>query len=186
MNYWALRAREWQRFDSNGRLKSDGKSSGSPALTTRGFLEEDFEKAAEFFDCGVRIASKVKEATEGEKTPVCYVSYELIWHKLFLLCALGSRWHHDSLHVQVPISRISMTQLKLPQISNMLFKICAMKSKPTPSSFQPLASIPHPWSIQTDLPLAINPNPQNTISTLLLKGPWPNTCWSMWILCIFQ
>lgn len=36
---------------------------GAPALTTRGFREEDFEKVAEFIDRAVQIAKKIKEET---------------------------------------------------------------------------------------------------------------------------
>lgn len=33
---------------------------GTPALTTRGFLEADFDKVAEFVDRGVKIAADLK------------------------------------------------------------------------------------------------------------------------------
>lgn len=33
---------------------------GTPALTTRGFLEADFDKVAEFVDRGVKIAAALK------------------------------------------------------------------------------------------------------------------------------
>jgi hypothetical protein len=38
-------------------------TTGTPALTSRGFTEDDFEKVAEYFDCAVEIAVKVKGAT---------------------------------------------------------------------------------------------------------------------------
>ena len=39
--------------------------AGTPALTSRGFVEEDFAKVAEFFDLAVNLALKVKAATTG-------------------------------------------------------------------------------------------------------------------------
>ncbi|KAH7279904.1 hypothetical protein KP509_37G043000 [Ceratopteris richardii] len=44
-----------------------GIRMGTPALTSRGFTEEDFEKVAEFFDKAVQLALKVKGATKGTK-----------------------------------------------------------------------------------------------------------------------
>jgi glycine hydroxymethyltransferase len=40
-----------------------GIRMGSPALTTRGFTEEDFEKVAEFFDRAVKITGDIKTKT---------------------------------------------------------------------------------------------------------------------------
>ena len=42
------------------------ETPGTPALTSRGFTEEDFEKVAEFFDSAVQIALKIKGDTKGE------------------------------------------------------------------------------------------------------------------------
>lgn len=41
--------------------------TGTPALISRGFIEEDFEKVAEYFDEAVQLAVKVKAATKGKK-----------------------------------------------------------------------------------------------------------------------
>ncbi|PQP94594.1 serine hydroxymethyltransferase mitochondrial [Prunus yedoensis var. nudiflora] len=41
--------------------------SGTPALTSRGFLEEDFAKVAEYFDAAVKLALKIKAAAKGTK-----------------------------------------------------------------------------------------------------------------------
>ncbi|XP_019420948.1 PREDICTED: serine hydroxymethyltransferase, mitochondrial-like isoform X3 [Lupinus angustifolius] len=41
--------------------------SGTPALTSRGFVEEDFVKVAEFFDASVNIAVKIKAESKGAK-----------------------------------------------------------------------------------------------------------------------
>ena len=37
-----------------------GLRMGTPALTTRGFVEQDFDKVAEFVDKAVEVAKKVK------------------------------------------------------------------------------------------------------------------------------
>ncbi|KAL9450136.1 hypothetical protein AB3S75_011962 [Citrus x aurantiifolia] len=44
-----------------------GIRMGTPALTSRGFVEEDFEKVAEFFDAAVKLALKIKGDTKGTK-----------------------------------------------------------------------------------------------------------------------
>lgn len=40
-------------------------TSGTPALTSRGFVEEDFAKVADFFDAAVKLAVKVKAEAKG-------------------------------------------------------------------------------------------------------------------------
>ncbi|XVE95149.1 hypothetical protein REPUB_Repub02eG0071500 [Reevesia pubescens] len=44
-----------------------GIRMGTPALTSRGFVEEDFEKVADFFDAAVKLALKIKAETNGTK-----------------------------------------------------------------------------------------------------------------------
>ncbi|KAF7047765.1 hypothetical protein CFC21_056648 [Triticum aestivum] len=44
-----------------------GIRMGTPALTSRGFVEEDFAKVADFFDSAVNLALKVKAAAAGTK-----------------------------------------------------------------------------------------------------------------------
>ncbi|CAI8588138.1 unnamed protein product [Vicia faba] len=44
-----------------------GIRMGTPALTSRGFVEEDFVKVAEYFDAAVNLALKVKEESKGTK-----------------------------------------------------------------------------------------------------------------------
>ncbi|KAK8624239.1 hypothetical protein V6N13_065590 [Hibiscus sabdariffa] len=44
-----------------------GIRMGTPALTSRGFIEEDFEKVADFFDVAVKLALKIKAETKGTK-----------------------------------------------------------------------------------------------------------------------
>lgn len=38
---------------------------GTPALTSRGFIERDFVKVAEFFDAAVKLALKIKADAQG-------------------------------------------------------------------------------------------------------------------------
>ncbi|KAA8538215.1 hypothetical protein F0562_027962 [Nyssa sinensis] len=44
-----------------------GIRMGTPALTSRGFIEEDFVQVAEFFDAAVELALKVKADSKGTK-----------------------------------------------------------------------------------------------------------------------
>ncbi|CAK8540398.1 unnamed protein product [Lathyrus sativus] len=44
-----------------------GIRMGTPALTSRGFVEEDFVKVAEYFDAAVSLALKVKAESKGTK-----------------------------------------------------------------------------------------------------------------------
>ncbi|KAL7190796.1 hypothetical protein ACSBR2_022972 [Camellia fascicularis] len=44
-----------------------GIRMGTPALTSRGFVEEDFAKVADFFDAAVKVAVKIKAETKGTK-----------------------------------------------------------------------------------------------------------------------
>ena len=48
-------------------LVPGGIRMGTPALTSRGFTEDDFEKVAEYFDHAVQLAVKAKAATKGKK-----------------------------------------------------------------------------------------------------------------------
>lgn len=43
----------------------DGMVTGTPALTSRGFIEEDFAKVAEYFDLAVKLALKIKAESQG-------------------------------------------------------------------------------------------------------------------------
>ncbi|XP_008236601.1 PREDICTED: serine hydroxymethyltransferase, mitochondrial [Prunus mume] len=44
-----------------------GIRMGTPALTSRGFVEEDFAKVADFFDATVKLAVKIKGEAQGTK-----------------------------------------------------------------------------------------------------------------------
>lgn len=48
-------------------LMPGGIRMGTPALTTRGFKEDDFAKVAQFFDRAVNIALKLKATDNGKK-----------------------------------------------------------------------------------------------------------------------
>jgi len=48
-------------------LTPGGIRMGTPALTTRGLKDDDFEKVAEFFDRAVAIAVKLKKTDKGKK-----------------------------------------------------------------------------------------------------------------------
>jgi glycine hydroxymethyltransferase len=48
-------------------LNPGGIRMGTPALTSRGFVEEDFAKVAHYFDRAVSIAIKLKNTEEGKK-----------------------------------------------------------------------------------------------------------------------
>jgi glycine hydroxymethyltransferase len=48
-------------------LMPGGIRMGTPALTSRGFMEEDFAKVAHFFNRAVNIAVKLKETKQGGK-----------------------------------------------------------------------------------------------------------------------
>ena len=52
---------------------------GTPALTSRGFVEVDFAKVAEFFDAAVKLALKIKADANG-----CYFCH--FSHFTFTLC----------------------------------------------------------------------------------------------------
>lgn len=45
--------------------------SGAPALTSRGFVEDDFAKVADFFDSAVKLAQKIKAETKGFNDYYC-------------------------------------------------------------------------------------------------------------------
>ncbi|XP_065626549.1 serine hydroxymethyltransferase, mitochondrial-like [Quercus suber] len=44
-----------------------GIRMGTPALTSRGFIEEDFVRVADFFDAAVKLALKIKADAKGTK-----------------------------------------------------------------------------------------------------------------------
>jgi glycine hydroxymethyltransferase len=48
-------------------LMPGGIRMGTPALTSRGFMEDDFAKVAQFFDRAVGIALKLKNTEQGKK-----------------------------------------------------------------------------------------------------------------------
>ncbi|EYU24307.1 hypothetical protein MIMGU_mgv1a0229942mg, partial [Erythranthe guttata] len=58
-----------------------GIRMGTPALTSRGFLEEDFAKVAEFFDEAVKLALKIKADANGTKLKDFVASMESDTHQ---------------------------------------------------------------------------------------------------------
>jgi glycine hydroxymethyltransferase len=48
-------------------LTPSGIRIGTPALTSRGFVEEDFAKVAHFFDRAVKITCRLKDTEQGKK-----------------------------------------------------------------------------------------------------------------------
>lgn len=48
-------------------LTPGGIRMGTPALTSRGFMEDDFAKVAHFFDRAVKIAKKLQSTEQGKK-----------------------------------------------------------------------------------------------------------------------
>jgi len=48
-------------------LMPSGIRLGTPALTSRGFVEDDFARVAHFFDRAVQIAKKLKDTEQGKK-----------------------------------------------------------------------------------------------------------------------
>eukprot|EP00607_Mallomonas_marina_P007985 CAMPEP_0182416526 /NCGR_PEP_ID=MMETSP1167-20130531/843_1 /TAXON_ID=2988 /ORGANISM="Mallomonas Sp, Strain CCMP3275" /LENGTH=488 /DNA_ID=CAMNT_0024589361 /DNA_START=83 /DNA_END=1549 /DNA_ORIENTATION=+ len=50
-------------------MNPGGIRMGTPALTSRGFTDEDFVKVVEFFDRAVNIAIEIRDATGGKQKP---------------------------------------------------------------------------------------------------------------------
>ena len=48
-------------------LSPSGVRLGSPAMTTRGLKEQDFEKVAELFDAGVKMARRIQDQSGATK-----------------------------------------------------------------------------------------------------------------------
>lgn len=65
--------------------------SGTPALTSRGFIEEDFVRVADFFDAAVKLALKIKADAKGYSLSLevqCYLYKVLMSSEEFLLLLL--------------------------------------------------------------------------------------------------
>jgi len=73
-------------------LTPGGIRMGAPALTSRGFMEADFAKVAEFFDRAVSIAVALKNTDEGKKL------------KGFkAMCAVGPSVHPDLVQLRADV-----------------------------------------------------------------------------------
>jgi len=74
-------------------LTPSGIRMGAPALTSRGFTEDDFGTVAEFFDRAVEIAKKLKNTEQGKKL------------KSFReMCAVGPSVHPDLVQLRKEVS----------------------------------------------------------------------------------
>lgn len=79
-------------------LTPSGIRMGAPALTSRGFTEDDFSKVAEFFDRAVEIAKKLKNTEQGKKL------------KGFReMCAVGPSVHPDLVQLRKDVSAFAET-----------------------------------------------------------------------------
>lgn len=79
-------------------LNPGGIRMGTPALSSRGFMEDDFSKVAEFFDRAVNIAVELKNTEEGKKL------------KGFReMCAVGPTVHPDLVQLRKEVSEFACT-----------------------------------------------------------------------------
>lgn len=77
-------------------LMPGGIRMGTPALTSRGFKEDDFAKVAHFFDRAVKIAMKLKNTEQGKKL------------KGFRdLCSVGPSVDADLVHLRKEVSEFA-------------------------------------------------------------------------------
>lgn len=80
---------------------------GTPALTSRGFLEEDFAKVAEYFDSAVKLAVQIKAETTG---------IFIFYHSVFDLAPHPIPTFHSHLHA-------GQTDLKALLLCSVLWSI---------------------------------------------------------------
>lgn len=79
-------------------LTPGGIRMGTPALTSRGFEEDDFAKVAHFFDRAVTIAIKLQDTEQGKKL------------KGFReMCAVGPSVDEDLVHLRKEVSEFAST-----------------------------------------------------------------------------
>jgi len=77
-------------------LTPGGIRMGAPALTSRGFVESDFEKVASFFDRAVTIAVTLKNTEEGKKLK----SFKA-------MCAVGPSVHPDLVQLRTDVQEFA-------------------------------------------------------------------------------
>jgi len=63
--------------------------SGTPALTSRGFVEEDFVKVAECFDAAVKLAVKIKAETKGFSGLLFLCVHADMIQQMYTFCGLS-------------------------------------------------------------------------------------------------
>jgi glycine hydroxymethyltransferase len=79
-------------------LNPGGIRMGTPALSSRGLLEDDFAKVAEYFDRAVAIALELKNSEQGQKL------------KGFReMCAVGPSVHPDLVQLRKEVSEFART-----------------------------------------------------------------------------
>lgn len=79
-------------------LTPGGIRMGSPALTSRGLLEDDFTKVADFFDRAVKIAVNLKKTEQGKKL------------KGFReMCSVGPSVHADLVQLRAEVCDFACT-----------------------------------------------------------------------------
>jgi glycine hydroxymethyltransferase len=79
-------------------LTPGGIRMGTPALTSRGFMEEDFAKVAQFFERAVAIAVELKATEQGKKL------------KGFKeMCTVGPSVHPDLVALRAEVSEFACT-----------------------------------------------------------------------------
>lgn len=79
-------------------LTPSGIRMGAPALTSRGFKEDDFAKVADFFDRAVTIAKKLKNTEQGKKLK----SFKA-------MCAVGPSVDPDLVQLRKDVSSFAET-----------------------------------------------------------------------------
>ncbi|XWS45052.1 hypothetical protein CRYUN_Cryun15aG0103500 [Craigia yunnanensis] len=73
-------------------MVAGGIRMGTPALTSRGFVEEDFVKVAEYFDAAVNLAMKIKAETKGPRSCLLLLEYSIdLWLHAIDFCKPGTK-----------------------------------------------------------------------------------------------
>ncbi|RVW57294.1 Serine hydroxymethyltransferase, mitochondrial [Vitis vinifera] len=91
-----------------------GIRMGTPALTSRGFVEKDFVKVAEYFDAAVTVAVKIKAETTGLKNSIVYFS-----------CLVSqSLSDHHTLANMTKLKEFLATMQSSPHLQSEIAKLC--------------------------------------------------------------
>lgn len=79
---------------------------GSPALTSRGFIESDFEEVAELVHRGIQIAKTLKAQAGAYSSPCCFCWYSTAY----------------SIHVRRSVSMFSGGRVALVNFRSLVLK----------------------------------------------------------------